>query len=289
MKNLLRLQDLEISEVMEILDLADEISKGKICPKLTGKIVANLFFESSTRTQYSFITAQHRLDCKVIDFNTQGSSLNKGESFYDTIKTFESFGVDALVIRNSKNKWYEELLGKINTPLINGGDGTLDHPTQTLLDLMTIRQEFKKLEGLKVLIVGDIVHSRVAHSNIENMKRLGMEVFVAGPDFFKDGNYNYVSFEEYLPKVDVVNMLRVQNERLAVGLKYNKEKYNEEFGLSMERVKMMKDNAIIIHPAPFNRGVELNDDVVECEKARIFKQMTNGMFVRMAVLSKILG
>lgn len=288
MKNLLRLQDLSIEEINNILDLAQSIKDKKISPLVENKIIANLFFEPSTRTHYSFATAEARLGCKTIDFSPNSSSMKKGETFYDTIKTFESFGVDGLVIRDAKNQWYKELIDKIKVPIINAGDGSADHPTQTLLDLLTIKQEFGKFEGLKVLVVGDISHSRVAHSNILNMRRLGMEVFVSAPDIFKDNQYNYVDFDEYISKVDVINMLRIQNERLEKDCKYNVQQYNKEFGLNNERLRKMKPNAIIIHPAPFNRNVEINDDVIESKSSRIFKQISNGVYVRMAVLLTIL-
>lgn len=288
MKNLLRLQDLSIEEINNILDLAQSIKDKKINPLVENKIIANLFFEPSTRTHYSFATAEARLGCKTIDFSPNSSSMKKGETFYDTIKTFESFGVDGLVIRDAKNQWYKELINKIKVPIINAGDGSADHPTQTLLDLLTIKQEFGKFEGLKVLVVGDISHSRVAHSNILNMRRLGMEVFVSAPDIFKDNQYNYVDFDEYISKVDVINMLRIQNERLEKDCKYNVQQYNKEFGLNNERLRKMKPNAIIIHPAPFNRNVEINDDVIESKPSRIFKQISNGVYVRMAVLLTIL-
>ena len=288
MKNLLRLQDLSIEEINNILDLAQSIKDKEINPLVENKIIANLFFEPSTRTHYSFATAEARLGCKTIDFSPNSSSMKKGETFYDTIKTFESFGVDGLVIRDAKNQWYKELINKIKVPIINAGDGSADHPTQTLLDLLTIKQEFGKFEGLKVLVVGDISHSRVAHSNILNMRRLGMEVFVSAPDIFKDNQYNYVDFDEYISKVDVINMLRIQNERLEKDCKYNVQQYNKEFGLNNERLRKMKPNAIIIHPAPFNRNVEINDDVIESKPSRIFKQISNGVYVRMAVLLTIL-
>ena len=288
MKNLLRLQDLSIEEINNILDLAQSIKNKEISPLVENKIIANLFFEPSTRTHYSFATAEARLGCKTIDFSPNSSSMKKGETFYDTIKTFESFGVDGLVIRDAKNQWYKELIDKIKVPIINAGDGSADHPTQTLLDLLTIKQEFGKFEGLKVLVVGDISHSRVAHSNILNMRRLGMEVFVSAPDIFKDNQYNYVNFDEYISKVDVINMLRIQNERLEKDCKYNVQQYNKEFGLNNERLRKMKPNAIIIHPAPFNRNVEINDDVIESKPSRIFKQISNGVYVRMAVLLTIL-
>lgn len=287
MKNLIRLRDLSVKEINDILDTAQDIIDHKNNDKLDNKIVANLFFEPSTRTHYSFNTAEHRLNCKVLNFAPESSSMNKGETFYDTIKVFESFGVDALVIRHKKDFWYKELLGKISIPIINAGDGKMNHPTQTLLDLLTIKQEFKTLKGLKVLICGDIAHSRVAHSNYECMTKMGMEVYFSAPKNLQDPQYQYVDFDEYLQKVDVVNMLRIQNERLEEGLNVQSN-YNEQFGLNSRRVSSMKNNAIIIHPAPFNRNVEINDDVVECKHSRIFKQIQNGVFVRMAVLLKSL-
>mgnify|MGYP001044930994 FL=1 len=287
MKNLIRLQDLSVKEIDDILNTAQDIIDHKNNDKLDNKIVANLFFEPSTRTHYSFNTAEHKLNCKVLNFAPESSSINKGETFYDTIKVFESFGVDALVIRHKKDFWYKELLGKINIPIINAGDGKMDHPTQTLLDLLTIKQEFKTLKGLKVLICGDIYHSRVAHSNYECMTKMGMEVYFSAPKNLQDPQYQYADFDEYLPKVDVVNMLRIQNERLEEGLNIQSN-YNEQFGLNSKRVSSMKNNAIIIHPAPFNRNVEINDDVIECNHSRIFKQIQNGVFVRMAVLLRSL-
>ncbi len=287
MKNLIRLQDLSVKEINDILDTAQDIIDHKNNDKLDNKIVANLFFEPSTRTHYSFNTAEHKLNCKVLNFAPESSSMNKGETFYDTIKVFESFGVDALVIRHKKDFWYKELLGKIDIPIINAGDGKMDHPTQTLLDLLTIKQEFKTLKGLKVLICGDIAHSRVAHSNYECMTKMGMEVYFSAPKNLQDPQYQYVDFDEYLPKVDVVNMLRIQNERLEEGLNVQSN-YNEQFGLNSKRVSSMKNNAIIIHPAPFNRNVEINDDVVECKHSRIFRQIQNGVFIRMAVLLRSL-
>ncbi|MDR2823459.1 MAG: aspartate carbamoyltransferase catalytic subunit [Mycoplasmataceae bacterium] len=292
MKNLLKLSDLTIKEINHLLDLAQDIKNHKIKNYdkiLKEKIVANLFFEASTRTHYSFMTAEQRLNCKVMDFAPGSSSMSKGETFYDTVKTFESFGVDAIVVRHSQNEWYKALIGKTKLTLINGGDGTADHPTQSLLDLLTIYQQFKRFKGLKVLIVGDILHSRVAHSNILVMRRLGMDVKIAAPDEFKDPQYEYVDFNKYYPQVDVINLLRVQNERLQDKMKMSVTQYNKLFGMSMERVKKMKLNAIIIHPAPFNRGVEIDDEVVECSHSRLFQQISNGVYIRMAVLLWALG
>ena len=212
--------------------------------------------------------------------------MNKGESFYDTVKTFESFGIDALVIRSSKNEYYKQLVDRIHVPILNAGDGTKDHPTQSLLDLLTIRQEFGSFEGLKIAIVGDIKHSRVAHTNIEIMERLGMECYVSGPEEFKEEGYRYIDLDEAVANMDVLMLLRVQHERHASAMQISKEEYHQRFGLNMQRVMKMKEKAIIMHPAPFNRNVEIADDVVECEKSRIFKQINNGVYVRMAALKR---
>ncbi len=287
--NILKLADLEVKEIEEILDNATAFKSGQKKVNYNGKkIIANLFFEPSTRTHYSFETAELKLGCKTMNFEAETSSMKKGETLYDTVKTFESLGVDAVVIRHREDEYYKQL-ENINIPILNGGDGKKDHPSQSLLDLYTIKEEFGHFEGLKVLIVGDIKHSRVAHSNIKVMERLGMKVYTSGPKEFKDDDLEFVDFEEYLPQVDVVMLLRIQLERHAEAMNINNEEYNKKYGLNSENVKKMKENAIIMHPAPFNRNVEISDDVVECNKSRIFKQIENGVFVRMAMIEKALS
>ncbi|MBR0490724.1 MAG: aspartate carbamoyltransferase catalytic subunit [Clostridia bacterium] len=287
--NILKLADLEVKEIEEILDQAAAFKSGTKKINYNGdKIIANLFFEPSTRTHYSFETAELKLGCKTIDFAPESSSMKKGETLYDTVKTFESLGVDAVVIRHREDEYYKQL-ENIKIPILNGGDGTKDHPSQSLLDLYTIKEEFGHFEGLKVLIVGDIKHSRVAHSNIKVMERLGMKVYTSGPEEFRDDNLEFVNFEEYLPKVDVVMLLRIQLERHNEKVAIDAKEYNSKYGLNATNVSKMKDNAIIMHPAPFNRNVEISDDVVECSKSRIFKQITNGVYVRMAMIEKALN
>lgn len=285
MKNLFALNDLSVLDIHEILDEAEKFKLGKEYKELEGKKVANLFFEPSTRTHYSFIAAEQNLGMKDTNFNAEASSLKKGESLYDTVKTFESIGFDALVIRHPQNGYFNQLDG-INIPIMNGGDGTGNHPTQSLLDLMTIKEEFGKFEGLKCTIVGDIRHSRVAHTNIEVMKRLGMEVYVSGPTEFDDGIGEYIDFDKAIKEMDIIMLLRVQYERHGYEIQLSKEEYLKNYGLTMEKVELMKKSAIIMHPAPFNRKTEIDDDVVECKKSRIFKQMTNGVYLRMAVLKR---
>ena len=286
--NILKLADLEVKEIEEILDQAAAFKSGTKKINYNGeKIIANLFFEPSTRTHYSFETAELKLGCKTMNFEAETSSMKKGETLYDTVKTFESLGVDAVVIRNREDEYYKQL-ENIKIPILNGGDGTKDHPSQSLLDLYTIKEEFGHFEGLKVLIVGDIKHSRVAHSNIKVMERLGMKVYTSGPEEYKDEDLEFVDFDEYLPKVDVVMLLRIQLERHSTETIVNKEEYNSKYGLNKNNITKMKENAIIMHPAPFNRNVEIADEIVECDKSRIFKQIENGVYVRMAMIEKAL-
>ncbi|MEA5017346.1 MAG: aspartate carbamoyltransferase catalytic subunit [Erysipelotrichaceae bacterium] len=287
-KNCLRLKDLTIPEITKILEMAEECKDGGFSNVLQDKIIANLFFEPSTRTHYSFEVAEKRLGMKVIDFDPASSSLQKGESFYDTVKTFESLGIDAVVIRDREDEYYNKLLGKIAIPIINAGDGVKDHPSQSLLDLLTIKQEFKQFSGLKVAIIGDIKHSRVAHSNIDVMKRLGMDCYISGPKEYEDAAYRFIDFETAIKTMDVIMLLRIQHERHQIESLLSIEKYHDDYGLTLKRVALMKENAIILHPAPFNRNVEIADDVVECSKSRIFKQMNNGVYVRMALLLRSL-
>ena len=286
--NILKLADFEVKEIEEILENAAAFKSGKKKINYNGeKIIANLFFEPSTRTHYSFETAELKLGCKTMNFEAETSSMKKGETLYDTVKTFESLGVNAVVIRHKEDEYYKQL-ANIKIPILNGGDGTKDHPSQSLLDLYTIKEEFGHFEGLKVLIVGDIKHSRVAHSNIKVMERLGMKVYTSGPEDYKDDDLEFVNFDEYLPKVDVVMLLRIQLERHEKDTIVNKEEYNSKYGLNKNNINKMKGNAIIMHPAPFNRNVEITDEIVECDKSRIFKQIENGVFVRMAMIEKSL-
>ncbi len=284
MKGLLTLKELQTEKIISLIEKAIEMKKGTDI-KYPGKKVATLFFENSTRTHYSFQCALVNLGIQVLQCDVSRSSVSKGETLYDTVKTFESLGVDGVVIRSSQDEYFKEL-ENINIPIFNGGDGKANHPTQSLLDLMTIYEEYGKFEGLKCCIVGDIVHSRVAHTNIEIMERLGMEVYISGPEEFNDNSAKWIPFEQAVKEMDVIMLLRVQFERHTSGMQMSVKEYHEKYGLSLEKVSQMKDHAIIMHPAPVNRGVEIADEVVECEKSRIFKQMTNGVFIRMAVISE---
>ncbi|MDE5977932.1 MAG: aspartate carbamoyltransferase catalytic subunit [Turicibacter sp.] len=284
MKHLTRLSDVTVEDIMKLLERANRYASGKVKENLEGKVVANLFFEPSTRTQYSFMMAEQKLGLKTMDFTEKTSSVQKGETLYDTVKTFEAIGVDGVVIRHPQNNYFDELIPHLNIPIFNGGDGSGNHPTQSLLDLLTIYQEYGKFEGLKIAIVGDIAHSRVAHTNIEVMERLGMEIHLVAPEQFQEDGYVWETLDDVLEEMDIVMLLRVQHERHDGSMQLTKEEYHAQYGLTVEREKRMKEGAIIMHPAPFNRGVEIADEVVECERSRIFKQMSNGVFVRMAVL-----
>lgn len=288
-KHCFRLKDITTDEIIHLLKVAKECKAGLHQGALSNLVVANLFFEPSTRTQYSFNVAQERLGMKVISFNAEASSLKKGETFYDTVKTFESFGVDALVIRSNEDEYYHNLVDKIHVPIINAGDGIKDHPSQSLLDLMTIFEQFGYFSGLKIAIVGDVKHSRVAHTNIEVMERLGMECYISGPEVYRDQDYKYIEFEQALKTMDIIMLLRIQHERHKEVNQMSLDEYHQQYGLTSERVNQMKPTAIIMHPAPFNRQVEIANDVVECDKSRIFNQVSNGVYIRMALMLRALG
>jgi len=286
MKGLLTLKTIPKEMINDIINLALDFKNG-LRVTFPEKKMVTLFYENSTRTQYSFQMAMLNLGITPLSFNLAGSSVYKGETLYDTVRTFEALGVDGVVIRHTQDVYYKDLEG-VGIPIFNGGDGTSDHPTQTLLDLMTIYEEFGRYEGLKVAMVGDISHSRVAHGNAEVMKRLGMNVYVSGPEQYKDTTGEYIEIDDAARDCDVINLLRVQFERHQDTMNITKEEYLEKYGMTPERVSNMKEGAIIMHPAPVNRGIEIHNDVVECERSRIYKQMTNGVFVRMAVITMAL-
>ncbi|QFG53566.1 aspartate carbamoyltransferase catalytic subunit [Chryseobacterium sp.] len=283
--------DLTVEKINSLLKTAEEFAAGKTLKAVDEIYVSNLFFEDSTRTKTSFDIAQRRLGLHVVPFDVTSSSVNKGESLYDTVRTLESLGVNLAVIRHGKDKYYEELKN-VKLTVINGGDGSGNHPTQTILDLMTIHQEFGKFKGLKVGIVGDVKHSRVANSNAEALRKLGAKVYFSGPEkWFDEGtiiNGTYLSIDDLVKEVDVLMLLRIQHERHGEKMKISLESYHRKFGLTTERVKTMNEGAIIMHPAPINRGVEIADELVESERSRIFKQMENGVYARMAILKEAL-
>lgn len=293
MKDLLTTTLLSAAEIQHILDEAVLFSKGKQWRPAQQTFVANLFFEPSTRTKSSFEMAERKLGLEVIPFEASTSSIQKGETLYDTVRTLESIGVHAVVIRHREDQYFDELVGRVGIPILNAGDGCGHHPTQSLLDLMTIQQEFGTFEGLKVAIIGDLRHSRVARSNADALTRLGATVVFSGPEewfdqtLLKHGSYEDV--DTAIETADVVMLLRIQFER-----HHNKGEanpaadYHRLYGLTLEREQRMKPNSIIMHPAPVNRNVEIADELVECSRSRIFTQMKNGVYVRMAVLKRAL-
>ncbi|MGY4104683.1 aspartate carbamoyltransferase catalytic subunit [Ignavigranum ruoffiae] len=290
MMNLLSMDHLSKEEMMALIDRAIAIKEGNIAPFDKTLYVSNLFFENSTRTKKSFEMAQAKLGIHTIDFEVSTSSVNKGESLYDTCKTMEAIGCDALVIRHPENEYYQQLEG-LNIPVINGGDGSGSHPSQCLLDLMTIYEKFGYFEGLKVIIVGDILHSRVAKSNFQALTKLGADVKFVAPQEYREHDLpvEYVDMDQVIDQVDVCMLLRVQLERHLYNHDDIQAEYNKHYGLNMERYLRLKDQAIIMHPAPVNRGVEITDELVEADKSVIFEQMTNGVYMRMSILQTVLS
>lgn len=288
MRHFISVDQLTTEEIYSILQDAEKLRNNDY--KLERQLfAANLFFEPSTRTKMSFVVAERKLGIENLDFHSQNSSVLKGESLYDTAKTFEAIGADFLVVRHEEDDWYKELEGKLSIPLINGGAGTKEHPTQTMLDLLTIYQEFKTFEGLKIAIAGDVKHSRVARSNAVCLQKLGAEVYLSAAQGMERDvlEFPYLPIDEAVEVCDVVMLLRIQHERHEHSV--NTYDYLEQYGLTKERESRMKDNAIIMHPAPINRGVEIDTELVECERSRIFKQMNNGVYVRMAIIINVLN
>ncbi|CAD2075962.1 aspartate carbamoyltransferase [Phocicoccus schoeneichii] len=289
MKNLLSMEDVSPKEIYEIISRAQEIKKGDYNKFSSDKTIVNLFFETSTRTKSSFEMAEYKLGIHAIPFEVSQSAVQKGESLYDTCKTLEAIGADALVIRHPDVKYYEQL-ENINIPIINGGDGSGSHPSQSLLDMMTMYEHHGRIHGLKVVIVGDIIHSRVAKSNATALQKMGAEVYFSGPKEYQDDTIDvpYMELDEAVEVCDVVMMLRVQNERHDRKMSMTNEEYNEKYGINEKRVARMKDDAILMHPAPMNRGVEITDVCVEGDKSVIFEQMANGVFIRMSILEQLI-
>lgn len=285
------LETLTTEEIMALVHEAIGYKRGEIAPQFPGKTVANLFFENSTRTKNSFQMAERRLGMQEIPFDVSTSSVSKGETLYDTCKTLEAIGVDALVIRHPEEGYYHELVEKLEIPVMNGGDGSGEHPSQSLLDLVTIYETFGTFENVRVAICGDLVHSRVARSNARELKRLGAKVVGCSPESWWDETMDMerVDLDDIIETVDVVMLLRVQHERHEGGEMFSKETYHEQFGLTVERVARMKETAIIMHPAPVNRDVEIAGELIEHPQSRIFPQMTNGVYARMAILNRSLG
>jgi aspartate carbamoyltransferase catalytic subunit len=305
-KHLVSALDLNKDEAVLVLDTAKELAlisdrPVKKLPTLRGRTVVNLFFEDSTRTRISFEAASKRLSADVINFSAKGSSVSKGESLKDTAQTLQSMGADAVVIRHGSSGAPHLLATRnwIDAVVINAGDGTHEHPTQALLDAYTIRKHLRNnegdLNGLKVAIVGDILHSRVARSNAILLKTLGATpIMVAPPTLLPvgiekwNGEFSY-DLDEVLPKVDAVMMLRVQQERMTDAYFPTTREYSRNFGLTAQRLKTMQKHALVMHPGPMNRGMEITAEVADSTNSVVIEQVANGVSVRMAVLYLLLG
>ena len=306
MKHLLSIDDLDLIEATQILDTAEELARVsdgpmKKLPTLRGRTVVNLFFEDSTRTRISFEAAAKRLSADVINFNAKGSSVSKGESLKDTAQTLQAMGADAVVIRHSASGAAKRLADSEWTKgsVINAGDGTHEHPSQALLDAFTIRKHLtrgaKTLEGLNVAIVGDVLHSRVARSNVLLLSKLGARVIlVAPPTLLPVGveawpaRISY-SLDEVLPEVDALMMLRLQLERMSDSFFPSEREYSHYFGLNKPRLQRMKPGSIVMHPGPMNRGLEITAEAADSGRSVIVEQVSNGISIRMAILYLLLA
>ncbi len=300
MSGLLTAGQLGSSDVETLFDLADsflEVSSRRMpkVPALKGKTVVSLFFEDSTRTRLSFETAAKRLSADVMTFPVASSSVNKGESVRDTIETVDAMGIDALVVRHRCAGVPHQIAGWTSASVINAGDGAHEHPTQALLDAFTMRQHFGSVAGLRVAIVGDVRHSRVARSNVALLASLGAEITLVAPSTLLPATLDgwpvtvSTSLDEVLGVVDVVYLLRMQTERMREHLVPSLREYRMRFGLTSERAALMKPGAVIMHPGPMNRGVEIGGEVAELPNALVVDQVRNGVAVRMAVLFWLLG
>jgi aspartate carbamoyltransferase catalytic subunit len=299
-KDLIGLEELSREQILAILDTADafkEISERAIkkVPVLRGKTIVNLFFEASTRTRISFEFAEKRLSADTVNIASSGSSVQKGESLVDTARNLEAMRIDMVVIRHASSGSARFLAERIPSNVVNAGDGRHEHPTQGLLDMLTIRDHRGRIEGLKVCIVGDVLHSRVARSNIWGLVKLGAEVGVCAPrtllpvEIEALGVKVFDRVEAAIEWADVLNVLRLQLERMQAGFVPSLREYNRLFGISRERIERSGRDILILHPGPMNRGVEIDSDVADGPHSVILDQVTNGVAVRMAVLFLLAG
>jgi aspartate carbamoyltransferase catalytic subunit len=299
-KDLLGLEPLSAEQIRLILDTAEpfkEVSERAIkkVPTLRGKTIVNLFFESSTRTRISFEFAEKRLSADTVNVGATGSSVQKGETLVDTARNLEAMRIDMVVMRHPSSGAARFLAERIQSNVVNAGDGTHEHPTQGLLDLLTIRDRFGRIEGLKVCVCGDILHSRVARSNLWGLSKLGAEVAVCGPQSLLPRNiedFGVVVFrriEEAIAWADVLNVLRLQLERMNAGFIPSLREYYRVFGVTLERLEAAPRELVILHPGPMNRGVEIDSRVADGSHSVILRQVTNGVAVRMAALYLLAG
>jgi aspartate carbamoyltransferase catalytic subunit len=299
-KDLLDLESLSGTDISELLDTTRSMRAVidrpiRKVPTLRGKTVANIFYEPSTRTRLSFELAEKRLSADSINFTASTSSVSKGETLRDTVRNIEAMGIDFVVMRHGSSGAPHFVARHVRASVINAGDGTHEHPTQGLLDVYTIRERLGRIKGLRVAIVGDVAHSRVARSNIWALTRLGASVVVCGPTTLMPLDIEMMGVEvshrldEALEGVDVVNILRIQKERLVSNLLPSLREYAVQFGVTRERLRRAAEKVVIMHPGPMNRGVEIAQDVAEDERSVILEQVTNGVAVRMAVLYHLTG
>ena len=299
-KDLLGLEPLSSEQIRLILDTAEpfkEISERSIkkVPTLRGQTIVNLFFESSTRTRVSFEFAEKRLSADTVNVAAAGSSVAKGETLVDTARNLEAMRIDMVVIRHPASGAAQFLAERIDSNVINAGDGMHEHPTQALLDLLTLRDHFGRLEGLRVCICGDVLHSRVARSNIWGLSKMGAEVAVCGPRSLLPNAIEQLGvtifdrIEQAIEWADALNILRLQVERMTAGYIPSLREYNRVFGVSRERLARAPRKVLVLHPGPMNRGVEIDSDVADGPHSVILDQVTNGIAVRMAVLYLLAG
>jgi aspartate carbamoyltransferase catalytic subunit len=299
-KHLLDIQSLSPEEITTVLDTARAFkSVGeraiKKVPALRGKTVVNLFVEPSTRTRISFELAAQRLTADVINFSAEASSLKKGETLKDTAKNLEALNADIIIIRHSATGAPHFLARFLNSSVVNAGDGAHEHPTQALLDTFTIREKKGKIAGLNVTILGDILYSRVARSNIWALRKLGANVTLCGPSTLVPKTFEQMgckvthNVEEAIADADIINLLRIQHERQRKTMFPSIGEYTSLFSLNRARLGLTRPDAVIMHPGPINRGVEIDSDIADCERSVILEQVTNGLAVRMAVLFLISG
>lgn len=299
-RHLLSIHDVSAEDIVRVLDTAESFREVgtrviKKVPALRGRTVVNLFYENSTRTRISFEVAAKRLSADVINFTTSGTSVSKGESLKDTALTLQAMGADAIVIRHSSSGSPLALTEWVRGSVLNAGDGTHEHPTQALLDLYTMRERLGRLEGLRVAIIGDVLHSRVARSLSFALVKMGAHVTLVGPPTLIPpaaptwGVEVSYRIDEVIPTVDVCYMLRVQRERQRQQYFPSVREYSALFGLTRDRAEVLPEHALIMHPGPMNRGVEIDSDVADLPSAVIEDQVTNGIAVRMALLYLLLG
>jgi aspartate carbamoyltransferase catalytic subunit len=298
--DLLSMEDLDAEQITRILDTAESLKDIalrpiKKVPTLRGRTVCNLFFEDSTRTRISFEIAAKRLSADVINFSAKGSSVSKGEGLKDTALTLQAMGVDAIVVRHSASGAPQQLTQWVDAKVLNAGDGWHQHPTQALLDLFTIREKLGRIDGLKAAVVGDVFHSRVARSVVQGLVTMGAEVTIVGPPTLLPphvgawGASVSHDIDEVLPKTDVLYMLRVQRERMSQQFFPSSREYARIWGVDRDRLARLPDDAIVMHPGPMNRGVELTADAADAPNSVITEQVTNGIAVRMSCLYLMLG